>query len=1034
MFADSFYYDPRASQEEGKRSAPKVSAVSELNSIALLDNSGSTAGEIFAGERNMATQFNVKSLATWATTSVYYPNTPTAQKITAGGGTEPQCIFKNWEVLKALHEANFIVFATDGVVGKADIEDFSKKTSDNFSHPALILCVLVGYKSTKPSLLDISVFAPLMAFPNTMVLHLEPASMRYSLVFISDALRAPLREQLPSCALDEDFELATAPWSKVPAITAADILQLRLQYNPDGRQALPDGFRLLPNGMAICMHRLLLDTTVLTTQEWEFLAESMPAIGLLAKNEQKIPELRKFIESQQATLNEESILIKSNVATVHNDSILKIRAQINDVTAALCQSVEVKETDLYAMSLKRETLASLRLANKAGLALIERELNSNPRFAIIQDQLNQIQSWLRILQNYEASSYSVSDITMNLGNRAKRAKVLAVATAEDIEAVDYDGAPKIECSICLDDESSGCLIFRADPAEKKTAVELNGQDYCMNFPLVCGRQNLVFVSSDTVCIKCAEYFVQHGGKDTVRSTISGVLPVIRLHTEANRKYMYNVLSQVLAGGKALPHLFLLLFSLLDAIETKAWALDKTLLIDFLLDELLTHTRATNNFRQDGSKMTLRAAIQSISEQEDNVELFRQPLTAVFVILRHSSARLNNAMRAGKLRLKYFRTLVERYCHAICPSSDVAEENEKREQRMLRRLLEALYVCTPNGIPLYHSGRIVSLNPETEPKILEVLMPFQEEVLAEWDRMIQLRLVESEPMLKPTAVTQLLSKLIALPYNSVENTLDHLTIFEDLVDLHQAALPPEQVILALNKRLFQNLPEYKEQHDHSHVALDELPAFATIYGPSTLRCVCGYPFLIVNSSSDPDAQPPDVLTEDHIVQIKKTRAEHFARIYGSEYPSATSVHVNLHRTAASVVMDMFPLDDLKIEIPLAPTRAMVLAALKILYARSIDARHGNVFRLEIPIHVALALRDFLREWNETRNGMSILPARMQFFPSRVSFAGKVNLEWENKSTPEHNLKATEEDYKLCSPLTAEETEFVLPRVKLLRRVE
>jgi hypothetical protein len=98
------------------------------------------------------------------------------------GGTSPVCLFSNTEVTKGLDEASFVVFSTDGEVDQEEIKAFSQLVGLYFGHVSLIVCVLVTYRwerwDHQSGDLDTSVFAPLLVFPNVLLLHLEEKDPR----------------------------------------------------------------------------------------------------------------------------------------------------------------------------------------------------------------------------------------------------------------------------------------------------------------------------------------------------------------------------------------------------------------------------------------------------------------------------------------------------------------------------------------------------------------------------------------------------------------------------------------------------------------------------------------------------------------------------------------------------------------------------------------------------------------------------------------------------------------------------------------
>jgi hypothetical protein len=77
-----------------------------------------------------------------------------------------------------------------------------------------------------------------------------------------------------------------------------------------------------------------------------------------------------------------------------------------------------------------------------------------------------------------------------------------------------------------------------------------------------------------------------------------------------------------------------------------------------------------------------------------------------------------------------------------------------------------------------------------------------------------------------------------------------------------------------------------------------PPFATTFGPSVYRCVCGVMF------GDPNAD----LTDETLFGLTYARWEHFRSVYRSSgqgwYPGEGTLHYNLHRAVQRVVKEQF----------------------------------------------------------------------------------------------------------------------------------
>lgn len=163
--------------------APSLSLVKvkDMKSIALLDNSWSTSGDILEWETQMAEAFQVDSAASWNDAACYY-QTRQELCIVPAGGTSPVCLFSDSEVTEALKEASCVLFSTDGRIDPDDVKAFSNDVSTHFGHFSLIVCVLVTYRSDEygcaPGDIDTSVFGSLLLLPRVILLHLEGNDLR----------------------------------------------------------------------------------------------------------------------------------------------------------------------------------------------------------------------------------------------------------------------------------------------------------------------------------------------------------------------------------------------------------------------------------------------------------------------------------------------------------------------------------------------------------------------------------------------------------------------------------------------------------------------------------------------------------------------------------------------------------------------------------------------------------------------------------------------------------------------------------------
>ena len=1080
--------------------------VSSLRSIALVDISGSTAGAILAAEKRMVHDFDAASVVVWGSSASLITRAA-FDKLGAGGGTCPSALYRTANVVEAMHSSALVVFCTDGEVPQAEVSQFSRQCGEHFSHAALIVCVLCTSRTAQslsqaraPGSIDVSVFAPLLAFPNVLLLHLSTErDPDYRVMNMSSGVRELMlshdwhfadKRLLPTL----EFDLSS--WEALPSVTPAELRAVHVDPVV-GFVHMRPGYRLMSNGQAFNFEVLMQTTPILALDspaDWQRLVSEMSSIAHLAKNEGNIPQLRQWIDRQRYELHQRVAAGREAFKSA-DPSLQTLRASGDEIVARLHIRVSRADEDGAGEegAPSAEQLAQLRLDLKneraalaAALDGVRARCDADPELRLLTGYLTDSNEWLAILQGFEQSSYSSSDVLRSLGNRAMRARpVQQIDLEEGLASVDWTGAPKVECRICCETEYA-CIVLRYDPAKpelRKEAIDLNGTDFVMNVPLACGRANLLFLSSDVYCRGCAQYLWDNGRQDTVRSIIAGLMPVAPWAPHHNRRLFSSTLAHALGDGRDLPHLFLLYFALLDAATTKEWTSDYRPVLEYVQAEMRQHVKATSDFQETGRKLPLGAAMQTLTSSDGLPDLMRQPIQAVFVIMRHSlllDYRKGSQPDIRKLTFihavlveKYLRVLVERYCLLVRPNG-TAEENLQKEGSLLRQLFDALYDCEGPGIPKHGTGRLAR-EPQSgaRPAILESLMPSSLKAVidADWTRLWQALRAGHLPqetadhfasqnapvpdISPPAALTLVLQSFIGLEYLPAEQLLSGASSRFAKLSTWFLLAEETEVVAGLNSQMFRRLPSREQLTDrsgiHTDYGVDEVPAFVNIHGPSSLFCGCGYDFY--------DETMHELSGDGLADAIRTRRGLHFTAAYGSGNPSQVSLHVHLHRTVMAVVRETYPLPVKEAKegeqtgaasvtvqlpvIPSKPTREMVIAVLSRLYKRGIGATRGNVFRAELVGQVVVLLTDYLRVWKGLWEAYLIDPNAFTSAhwkrPSSlaVKIAYELGLEscndtkwWQGEALVQArrravNLSARDADPDLSAPLTAEEMQRVLP---------
>jgi hypothetical protein len=155
----------------------------------------------------------------------------------------------------------------------------------------------------------------------------------------------------------------------------------------------------------------------------------------------------------------------------------------------------------------------------------------------------------------------------------------------------------------------------------------------------------------------------------------------------------------------------------------------------------------------------------------------------------------------------------------------------------------------------------------------------------------------EPLLPPAELTVVLHGLLALDLRQLtaDTALRRLLALSPAFGAVWRSESPGDVIALLHERF----AAYSGPIDMTDPHLAGAVPFATTYGPSVYRCVCGATF------GDPTAE----LTPEAVATLQSARNQHFRQVYrtsaDSWYPAEGTLHCNLHRAVQRVVRDQFP---------------------------------------------------------------------------------------------------------------------------------
>ncbi len=269
---------------------------------------------------------------------------------------------------------------------------------------------------------------------------------------------------------------------------------------------------------------------------------------------------------------------------------------------------------------------------------------------------------------------------------------------------------------------------------------------------------------------------------------------------------------------------------------------------------------------------------------DAMAAYFSPATDEMVQLRRSFTTVSligrTLLREGRVSRDQVRAIARRALVKALVADAVAAEKAAPET-VQPQLLGMLY-RNCHGIPTLNGGRIVSDWPA-----------FGRDVSAA-QRRLERRL--ETPLLAPeehTAVLQALQSLDLRQY-TVESAVERLLADAPAFRAVWRAEKPADVLGLLNARF----SAYREPINRADPHMSQAPPFATTYGPSVYRCVCGYTF----------GNPAEALTDDALLYLAQARWEHFRSVYRAcgqgWYPGEGTLHYNLHRAVQRVVKEQF----------------------------------------------------------------------------------------------------------------------------------
>jgi hypothetical protein len=406
----------------------------------------------------------------------------------------------------------------------------------------------------------------------------------------------------------------------------------------------------------------------------------------------------------------------------------------------------------------------------------------------------------------------------------------------------------------------------------------NTSDFVLTDPLCAAAGNDVF--ADVLYTETMGQWILSGlRQDPITGQeVVACLPLVDLSHGKNLRGFTDILCAVLMDGKLLPGqarmvFFAVVESMLSRADLKhrdAW--------EYLYDQCLRGFYSTPDFTAVGRKVPLIDAMTELfSPATDERLQVRRSLASVGVIGR-------TLLRAGRARPDVVRDIARRAVIGAVIQDAIAAE--KKTPGRVPLTLSGLLYDNFHGIPRLNGGRILASRPD-----------FVRDLDADLGGLVEL--CGGGTLLDRAGLTTILHAM--LPHDLRQFSAEGLT---------QTLLATDEAFLSVYcgtdtgdvvARLNQRFAAYAEGIDWSDPHCATAPPFATTWGPSVFRCVCG------ERLGDPSVPLDDAALAD----LRRARVAHFRAVYRvaapgeTWYPGDGTLHYNLHRAVQVVLSEQFP---------------------------------------------------------------------------------------------------------------------------------
>lgn len=860
---------------------------SQHNISAFIDNSGSTCSKV-SNMNILETEIALAKKIVKSSNNMVYWSTFVSfgKNAYPNGGTNPSCIFANDTSKRLFDSSDIVLFFTDGEIYQNEVTSFSNELKSRLNK-ALYVCIIVNRSYDNLSSLNVSVIAPMILATNVLCLY-HNARINKSVVIAS---KGDITKYYPN-----PTELN---FNNLQEVKIQDLLNLKLSS-----QILPkdsiivnetvDSYKIIDINKLYTQENVALE---LDESEWTNLIKHS-----IVSN--KLPKLREIIiRSQNIELNKLKDNLKDKLELVN----LRKRDQIIDAMTLAYLSNNIEEQN----KLKRELDDIKDLARQEEIMQME---FMKKNIDIVKKKWNAIRNMIHTAET-ENNMYSLSNFSF-ASNRAARASSVNNDKLEEYEfGICYSTCPEIDCTIHLD--KGPCVLW----LQKFDDIEYTTNDFCLNYPLSMFPKLSKTLISNPVCGNCANSFIKFTNKSVYRENIDGYIP-INWNFNQNIKFSEGVLSKIFCADKMLPHVKMLLLSVIDDLENIEWFEPYK---QYFRDQLINNIYTTTTFSEEGSKASLKDALKYIINDESNI--LRQSFHAAARILKLSAEQGYNStdiITMAQRRFAYF--LVEQYCSFV-----KYDNNFNVNDKIYHILYDNL--C---GIPIENRNRIVTLKNDL---FLEFIDNHRNNYILALEKVFNATNQNIDQFISDKFIANIL-------WNLSKQTLHKrpLCVYTDLM-IH------EKTFRSLNEviDIYNLMNEHKFGRYYKETGR-ELPGYAFYNGEYS----CPSKLYYINTplwTSDMDNKTFDI---QELCDIFKSKLQNeMTKYLGSYYPTKKSSHTLTHITVSKIIEQKYSGEK-------EMNDDIIIDCLKVL--AKTQGNYGNIYKENMLQLIMVIGNDFFRVKN------------------------------------------------------------------------